>query len=867
MDFCVCQVMEEEWDTVRSAIEREYGDSWMRYLVIEPGNVFVKTWDPVLVIVMLYIVLRAPYTAAFFPVEDEWMRHPDRAFDVLLVIDVVLRFFLATTNEDGEAIVLHSAIAKRYLSGTFYLDLIAALASPVMNIWTTEELLANNLYFLRILQVAKVLRSTSVDGELFAWLRVGYTTRHRLRLLQLIVVAFSIAHIGACVWIYIDRVEASENGWTRLYEVDGLDRVTVWLSSVYWAFATLSSVGYGDISAHTDHERWFAILMILVGAVLFAETVGRLTSMAQEMNANKAEMRKRILGVNEFVKAKRLDPALRVRTREYFDFISQIGHDMGMQKDLLNGMSPSLRRAVTIALNEKIVEAVPIFKHGGPGFQAVLVRYLRPVICLREEYVFVSGEVVDAMYFIRSGQVQIVDNRGMPVTSLDPGSFFGETWLLDKQLATQNVRCSMHSELYSLEFDGIRKIVEAFPNFEQTIRKISQLRQLHIRTATKGAFESRGGEKALPPPYPYGSWDEVENQGDFGNFFRDLLENSRIVEASEYAPKPVDLSRVEVPANVTRVIDIIAENSHDVWAVTRISQGWMYGPKRDNAAKLHPDLIPYSELAEETKEYDKNIANTMVKTTIATGWSIIKSEDVDLDSTLGEQVKSDWEFGQRDPDAGPEDTYVPRPFPTDDVDIPEKLTELVDVLAHANHEAWSHQRMEEGWSWGVKRNDSRKLHNCLLPLELLTDAEKEVEVVAVEETVKLLLGMGFMFLSKEEMKQRRQLAIIGHARKRRHQHHHGHHHGHHGHHHRRGSSAQSTIAHHFGGAKRVSTVSDALANDDPKELKAMVNLLTDKVVSMERHLSNLNASMKKFGSVGSASDGSPSPDRQSPDRG
>ena len=59
-------------------------------------------------------------------------------------------------------------------------------------------------------------------------------------------------------------------------------------------------------------------------------------------------------------------------------------------------------------------------------------------------------------------------------------------------------------------------------------------------------------------------------------------------------------------------IDAIAENAHEVWARQRMDAGWTYGEVRDNDAKKHPMLIPYSELPEKEKEYYKDYGRHVV---------------------------------------------------------------------------------------------------------------------------------------------------------------------------------------------------------------------------------------------------------------
>ena len=68
----------------------------------------------------------------------------------------------------------------------------------------------------------------------------------------------------------------------------------------------------------------------------------------------------------------------------------------------------------------------------------------------------------------------------------------------------------------------------------------------------------------------------------------------------------------------------MAENVHNVWMTTRKQQGWKYGPKRNDATKEHPCMVPYDELPEEEKEYDRNTAMQTIKTIIKLGYKIIK---------------------------------------------------------------------------------------------------------------------------------------------------------------------------------------------------------------------------------------------------
>ena len=91
-----------------------------------------------------------------------------------------------------------------------------------------------------------------------------------------------------------------------------------------------------------------------------------------------------------------------------------------------------------------------------------------------------------------------------------------------------------------------------------------------------------------------------------------------------YVPKPLDTSQIELSQELKELTELLAENVHDIWAKQRIMEGWTYGPIRDNEAKKNPSLIPYSELSESEKDYDRNTAIETLKMIIALGYSIEK---------------------------------------------------------------------------------------------------------------------------------------------------------------------------------------------------------------------------------------------------
>lgn len=91
-----------------------------------------------------------------------------------------------------------------------------------------------------------------------------------------------------------------------------------------------------------------------------------------------------------------------------------------------------------------------------------------------------------------------------------------------------------------------------------------------------------------------------------------------------YIPQPIFTDDVVLSPEIMELSERIAENVHEVWAQSRMAEGWTYGPVRDDVKKQHPCLVPYDELPEIEKEYDRNTSQETLKVILKLGFSIEK---------------------------------------------------------------------------------------------------------------------------------------------------------------------------------------------------------------------------------------------------
>ena len=138
---------------------------------------------------------------------------------------------------------------------------------------------------------------------------------------------------------------------------------------------------------------------------------------------------------------------------------------------------------------------------------------------------------------------------------------------------------------------------------------------------------------------------KIEQFKDAWNDSKNYLVTIASNDMKTYTPKSIDLSDVELTEDLNELREAIAENAHEIWAENRYAEGWRYGVQRNDELKLHPDMVPYSQLPEGEKEYDREMAMKTIKLLKKLGYDLIKREETELYKVLKQRIQSsDEEF-------------------------------------------------------------------------------------------------------------------------------------------------------------------------------------------------------------------------------
>ncbi|XP_071656899.1 ryanodine receptor 1 isoform X4 [Patagioenas fasciata] len=215
---------------------------------------------------------------------------------------------------------------------------------------------------------------------------------------------------------------------------------------------------------------------------------------------------------------------------------------------------------------------------------------------------------------------------------------------------------------------------------------------------------------------------------------RSLLGPPRALPHTALTPCPVDTVQIVLPPHLERIREKLAENIHELWAQTRIEQGWTYGPVRDDNRRLHPCLLSFHELPEPERGYNLQMSGETLKTLLALGCHVGMADEKAEENLKKIKLPKSYTMSNG---------YKPAPLDLAHVRLtPAQLT-LVDRLAENGHNVWARDRVQQGWTYSTVQDIKNKRNPRLVPYHLLDERTKKTNRDSLCQAVRTLLGYGF----------------------------------------------------------------------------------------------------------------------------
>ncbi|GLT45484.1 hypothetical protein SLA2020_193130 [Shorea laevis] len=416
---------------------REHSYSTSKRFLIRPDSWWYAVWTH-------FILIWAVYSSFFTPVEFGFFRGlPENLFlldiagQMAFLIDIVVRFFVAYRDIDSYRMVYdHRLIALRYLKSRFMVDFLGCL--PWDAIFKASRRKEAVRYMLWI-RLSRSLRVTEFFDKLEKDIRINYLFT---RIVKLLVVEYYCTHTAACIFYYLaTTVPASEEGYTWIGSLQMGDfhythfrDIDLWkryVTSLYFAIATMATVGYGDAHPVNVREMIFVMVYISFDMILGAYLLGNMTALI--VKGSKTErFRDKMTDLIKYMNTNNLGKQISSEIKGHL----RLQYDRSYSDtDVLQDIPASIRTKISLELYEPFIKDVSLFKGCTSGFIKKIATRVHEEFFLPGEVIIEEGKVVDQLYIVCHGELEEVvrgedDERGQLLKRLQTSSSFGEVSFL-----------------------------------------------------------------------------------------------------------------------------------------------------------------------------------------------------------------------------------------------------------------------------------------------------------------------------------------------------------------------------------------------------------------------------------------------------
>ncbi|XP_067869168.1 potassium voltage-gated channel subfamily H member 4-like [Heterodontus francisci] len=440
-------------------------------------SMFKAGWDWLILLATFYVAVTVPYNVCFTESDDSSSTSrsttvSDIAVEMLFIFDIILNFRTTYVSQSGQVVYDARSICIHYGTTWFIVDLIAALPFDLLyafNITVTS--LVHLLKTVRLLRLLRLLQ------------KLDRYSQYSAMVLTLLMSMFALlAHWMACIWYVIGRREMEMNdphtwdiGWLnelgkRLEtpytnnSVGGPSVRSAYIAALYFTLSSLTSVGFGNVSANTDAEKIFSICTMLIGALMHAVVFGNVTAIIQRMYSRRSLYHTRMKDLKDFIRVHHLPQHLKQRMLEYFQTTWSVNNGIDAN-ELLRDFPDELRADIAMHLNKEILQ-LPLFISASRGCLRSLSLHIKTSFCAPGEYLIRQGDALQANYFVCSGSMEVLKDN-MVLAILGKGDLIGADLSTKGRVIKTNadVKALTYCDLQYISLRGLSEVLELYPEY------------------------------------------------------------------------------------------------------------------------------------------------------------------------------------------------------------------------------------------------------------------------------------------------------------------------------------------------------------------------------------------------------------------
>jgi hypothetical protein len=429
---------------------------------------FRLSWDVLIAFLAFVSCIFVTWQLVFNPDSGNQIWSFIYFIDLIFIIDIGLNFF-TSYRDKGVEVTEADKTARRYARTMLPFDVIANFPWEIILLFVDNHawLGVPLLLWLRAPRFLRVIRLFAIfrNWESLSWANPGL-----LRIIRFGVAVALVTHLVACSWFFTASAQEFPVGnWAETAGIEDSAPVDQYVRSLYWAITTMTTVGFGDITPKRTTEYLVAMIVMLLGATLYAFIIGSIASLLSSLNIEKTRHRDKVQNLSYYLQQRGASADLNNRVRGYYEYLWS-KHRGVAESDLLNDLPRALQIEIKEQLAKQVIQQVPLFEFCSTVLKMELLAALQlesygPGIAVVRE-----GEKAGDIFFIVDGNlaVTVEDNNELNI-ELGPGEYFGYLSLVLNERRTASVVAKDYCDLMRLSQHDYNAIMKSYPEFRDAL--------------------------------------------------------------------------------------------------------------------------------------------------------------------------------------------------------------------------------------------------------------------------------------------------------------------------------------------------------------------------------------------------------------
>lgn len=362
---------------------------------------------------------------------------------IIFIFDLALRLHLLTNEKNNLGLFSDDNLIG-YLKTYFIFDFLAIIPVaffPSESLWQLLPMIKIFSVFKRISFIRQIILK-------FASLAV---------VLQFLYWFAQITHWIACGWLKIVGID------------ENMPISSNYISALYWTTTTLTTVGYGDIVAHTDFEMLYAVVVMIIGVGLYGYLIGNVVSVITKRDPAHEHFINNLENLSSLVKYRSLPNELTARIKQYFLYLwkNRLEHN---ETGFLQKLPDGLKLDVLTYLKQDVIQKVDLFKDASAEFIADLAENLNETVISPDEFLFREGDIGEKVFFVIEGQLSVLmKSSNKEIAKIKKGDFLGEMALFKNKPRNASVKAITFCHLYYLDKKSFDLLIPKYPSIAKKI--------------------------------------------------------------------------------------------------------------------------------------------------------------------------------------------------------------------------------------------------------------------------------------------------------------------------------------------------------------------------------------------------------------